>query len=533
MSVNSVDLGDGTFSTGIPYEPPAKAVPPVAGPNPEVTSLAYNEMYTRWEMIDDLWGGTETMQQAGERWLPKMPAEDSTSYYFRLKNSSFFNAFKRTVQFLVGKAFSRPIKLSEDMPEQLKALMDDIDRQGRNLTVFLKDGLEAQVKDGHAIYFVDHPDSGIEEITVGEAKRRGLRPFVIRVDARNFLGWRSEVVDGREILTHARIREIKTERVGRWDETLTTYILVYDRVQDPDTEVYHVLWERWKKIPGNEKEPDEYISVGQGTMDPLTEIPAVPAYGTYEGFFKSKPPLEDLMFLNVDHWRSSSDQRHILHDVRVPIKFCKGFIPGQKPGSDAPAQVVIGPDRIIATTEPNADMKYVEHNGNAINSGFTDLDNIKSDMAVMGAEKLSKKQVFTTATEATHDNSAEDCELATMCRSAEDAWKQVLMYLAQYLRIDSAKVGSIEINKDFGIFPWQVQYLAYLITLNQNAKISDKTLLQMFQRFGAISDIVDIENELTEAKKDAESRPQLTTGPTQPKVPALPASPNPAGPAKP
>jgi hypothetical protein len=309
--------------------------------------------------------------------------------------------------------------------------------------------------------------------------------------------------------------------------------MVYDRVQDPDTLKYHVVWERWEKIPGQGDAPDRYEVVDFGTMDPQTEIPAVPAYGTFEGFFRSKPPLEDLMYLNIDHWRSSSDQRHILHDVRVPIKFCKGFIPGQKPGSDATGKVVIGPDRLIATTEPNADMKYVEHQGHAISSGFTDLENIKVDMAMMGAEKLAKKLVFTTATESMHDNTAEDSELSAMCRSAEDAWKKVLRFLAIYLGIKGDNVGSITLNKDFGIFPWQVQYLAYLLQLNEGGKLSDKSLLQAFQRFGALPDVIDLDKELSQAKKDFDAAAAKNPGGvTQPKVPALPSSTNPAGPAK-
>jgi hypothetical protein len=530
MSEYSTQLGDGDFATGRPYQP-VQAVPlPTRGPNPETPCFAYEEMIDHFCMIDDMWGGTETMQEAGQKWLPMLPGEDAEGYQFRLLNSSFFNAFKRTVQFLVGKAFSRPIKIGEKVPKEIKDLLDDIDTQGSSINIFLKEALTSQVKDGHVIFLVDHPDTGENPISVGEKNRRGLRPYVVKINPRNFLFWRSQVIDGKEYLTHVRIRETTIEPDGGWGEKEVVRVRVYDRVFDFEQSKYRVSWRLFRKIPGNQQVPDEYVEEGSGTMDPQTEIPIVCAYGEYQGFFRSCPPLLDLMFLNLDYWRSNSDQRHILHVARVPIKFAKGFIPGQRPGSDAPGKVVIGPDRLIATTEVNADLKYVEHTGQAIGSGFTDLENIKADMATMGAEKLAKKQVFTTATESVHDNTAEDSELSAMCKSLEDAFKYVFYYLAVYLGIETGELGEIEINKDFGIFPWQVQYLAYLIQLNQSGKISDKLLLQTFQRFGALADIVDIEAELKAAEVDAKKNLPLMLGTSQSK---LPASPNPAGPAKP
>ena len=69
-------------------------------------------------------------------------------------------------------------------------------------------------------------------------------------------------------------------------------------------------------------------------------------------------PLLDLAWLNIAHWQSSSDQRHVLTVARFPMLA----------GSGVPenTNVVVGPDRMLTT--PNADGKfyYVEHTGAAI-----------------------------------------------------------------------------------------------------------------------------------------------------------------------
>jgi hypothetical protein len=515
MSQNSTDLGDGTFATGIPYQP-AEQQPTPYTPDPSTTSMAYREMKAGWDMVDAIWGGTRTMMNS--QFLIQDEGESSDSYALRLARSVFFNATKRTIQMLVGKPFSKPVTWDKTMDPEMKKWMDDVDRAGMCADLLLKDTLRNQIKDGHAIYLIDYDAVG-DPTTLNqkEAEDLGLRPYVTLVDARDVLFWRSDVVNGKQILVHIRIREVTTEPDGEWGEKTVKRIRVFDRgVFDPlETGALQlcVRWTLYREDDTNKDKP-VWIREASGFLQAvgnkyLIEIPIVAAYGMRKGYFESELPLEDLMWLNIDHWRSASDQRNILHHARVPKLFAKGFIPGAKTGETTVGKVTLGPDRLIATDNPQGDLKYVETEGNAIDAGRQNCEDIKMEMAVMGAEKLVKKTVFSTATESMHDNTAEDSELGAMCKSLEDAWADVLRFMAIYAGKDEATAGSIEINKDFGIFPWQLQILASLIQLYTLGAITQETLLTEFQRLGALSDVLVIEDEVKSALAEIPQRAKV------------------------
>jgi hypothetical protein len=532
----SIDAGNGEYATGIPYKPPVDKKPS----GPETPCLAYTERVPEWEMVDAMWGGTSTMQAAGRTYLPQDPGESNEAFATRLERSIFFNAFKRTVQMLVGKPFSKPIKFSNDMKDaDLKEWFNDIDRQGHHVDVFLKDAFRDQVRDGIVIFLVDYPRVTEEKITVAEKQRRGIRPYIVKVDPRNLLFWKTEVIDGQEKLTQVRIREIKVEADGEWGEKTTIYIRVYRRVEmlvdvnqpfgptEPG-----VMWQLYRRDDDGERPVYTLVEDGQLLSEKnerIPEIPIVAAYAEQVAVLESNVPLKDLMELNLDHWRSSSDQRHILHVARVPIKFAKGFIPGAKAGStDVPAKINLGPDRVVATENDKADFKYVEPPaGTAIDSGRTNLEDIKIEMAVLGAEKLVKKTVFSTATEQIHDNTAEDSELSAMARSLEDAFLHVMQFMFVWTGKDPKTTGTIEINKEFGIFPWQIQILANLLNLWAQGGLSHTTLIEEFKRLGALSDVLNVDLEVKVASAEFAKKQETQLAAKTKLLNAAPAGPGP------
>ena len=104
-----------------------------------------------------------------------------------------------------------------------------------------------------------------------------------------------------------------------------------------------------------------------------------------------RPPLMDLALLNLAHWQSSSDQRHILHVARVPLLFARNLRPGEN-GLD------IGPNRLIVGDSDGADLKFVEHSGSAIEAGRQDLVDLEDRMAVMGLDLIARRPGSATAT---------------------------------------------------------------------------------------------------------------------------------------
>jgi len=66
-------------------------------------SSAVEKMAQEWPVISALMGGTRTMRETGQQFLPKWPKEDDESYKARLLSAVLHNVFKRTVKILAYK----------------------------------------------------------------------------------------------------------------------------------------------------------------------------------------------------------------------------------------------------------------------------------------------------------------------------------------------------------------------------------------------------------------------------------------------
>jgi peptidoglycan L-alanyl-D-glutamate endopeptidase CwlK len=56
-----------------------------------------------WPLIDALMGGTKAMRGAGDRYLPRWPAEERDSYQARLATATLFPAYERTVSIMTAE----------------------------------------------------------------------------------------------------------------------------------------------------------------------------------------------------------------------------------------------------------------------------------------------------------------------------------------------------------------------------------------------------------------------------------------------
>ena len=106
-------------------------------------ALAVNEqseqvatLAKEWPLLEALQEGTPAMRKGRTMFLPKWPNEEAQSYDARVATATLFPAYRRTVTVMAGKPFAEPAVLNEDVPAQVKALAEDVDRAGVNLHAF-------------------------------------------------------------------------------------------------------------------------------------------------------------------------------------------------------------------------------------------------------------------------------------------------------------------------------------------------------------------------------------------------------------
>jgi hypothetical protein len=451
-------------------------------------SAIYKAQAEAWALPRALMGGTRAMREAGKTYLPQEPAESDRAYQIRLRRSTLFNGYEKTVGDMSAKVFAKPIALGDDVPGELATWAENIDLAGRNLQVFGLHVLADAMQAGIGFLLVDMPtplkaeDLG-REPTLADEQKAGARPYLCHVRAEDLIGFKSETIAGVETVTQVRIRECVEEEDpdNPFEKRKVTQIRV----------LYPGGFEIWRQIE------EQWRVVSSGATS-LAKITIVPVYLNRTGFFQGSPPLQNLADLNVAHWQSASDQRNILHAARVPILFGSG-IP-----EDAPP-VQIGAAAMTRSSDPHAKLVFVEHSGAAIGAGRDDLKDLEAQMQALGLELVMPKSGSVTATGEALDAAAMNAPLAIMAQALQDALEAAFGLMAEYagLKGNADKLGgSLTVNKDFGVSMRDAADLTALQSARNAGDITAETLLREFKRRGVLSDEVDPETEVEKAKDD-------------------------------
>lgn len=468
---------------------------------------AYSKMELRWKLPEALWGGTDAMRKKGITYLPQDEKESDQAYMVRLNRSFLFNGFKKTVNTMVGKVFSKPIILKEDVNPKIKEWAESVDSEGRSLNIFAEDVLRESMKWGLCHVFVDMPKAPANA-TLADEQKLNLKPYWNKVIPQHLIGWRSIKVGSKDILTNIRIWEEYTESDGDYGEKMV------QRIREVDIDSYKVWELRNVVVAGKASTQQEWQLVEQGVMT-LGYIPLFTVYTQREGFMIGSPPLEDLCWINVAHWQSSSDQRHILHVARVPILFGSGL-------GDSADKIVVGPNRMIAGPD-NSDLKYVEHSGKAIESGRDDLKDLESQMKIMGLELLLPNTTGggQTATAKSLDYADVNSPLQFMALALQDSLEIGLQITADWLKLGEGAGGSAKVNTDYGITLRDAADVQALIQARIAGEISDETFWTELKRRNILSEDFDPvkEKSLIEKEQKADAEQAMAIAAAKPPAP--------------
>ncbi|MGR2662472.1 DUF4055 domain-containing protein [Chromobacterium haemolyticum] len=449
-------------------------------------SALIDEMAECLPMIKCLMGGTEAMREAGALYLPKWPSEAEQDYKVRKSVATLFPAFEWTVDVLSGKPFSKPVSW-DGVPKDIEALFGDIDLQGTNLHNFLYEVTHSAVSDGFCGILVEYPQaSGVK--SRADEKKAGLRPYWVKIDLHSLLDVRFERISGKQVISQLRFVELVVEPDP--EDEFSQLCIEQVRVIEP------TRWRTYREKQVANAREKEWVLHDEG-VNTLGVVPFVPVYGKRKGHFKSKPPLAELAYLNVEHWQSKSDQQTILHVARVPLLFLRCF--GER-------DIVIGAHSALISNDEKSDARYIEHSGDAIEAGRLSLQDLEDQMRQIGAELLVVKPGRMTIAQTRADNEPQTCALQRIVQAVEGAADQALSFTAAWMKQPTS--GSIDIFSDFGVANQAEATLQFLLDMNQEGKISDETLFEEVQRRGLVNDMLTWKAEKARIKKSPPSPDQ-------------------------
>ncbi|HKJ73745.1 MAG TPA: DUF4055 domain-containing protein [Alphaproteobacteria bacterium] len=439
--------------------------------DPSTTSYAWDAMAPKWDMIETLLSGTDAMRDAGEKYLPRHSEESDGNYDERLERCTLFNMMELTLEALVGKPFSDPLKINDDVPQEIQQILHDVDLQGNDISTFARHWFREGLAKSFAHVLVDYPVLTEEQRrgrTLADDRREGRRPYWVLIKPENVIFAAAENINGREVLTHVRIKEEVVVREG-FAENVVSRV----RVLEPG------MFQVWEFVRQNKRRKGEWKIVAEGATG-LNFIPLVTFYSNRSSLMFGKPPLEDLAHLNIRHWQSTADQINVLTVARFPILAVAGAT------DSTGTTMAIGPRQLLGTKDPNGRFYYVEHSGKAIEAGRQDLMDLEQMMASYGAEFLKRRSGNVTATGRALDSAEAMSSLQDAAIRFNDTVNKALDMTATWLDLPDG--GTVEIKQDYGPSKVSDQMLKTLLEARKNGDLSREDLLDQLKQLQILSD---------------------------------------------
>jgi hypothetical protein len=482
----------------------------VSSPHPD-----YLSALPSWLRARDVLAGEDAIKADGEKYLPRIDSQSDEEYEAYLRRAAFFNATARTAEGYVGLLFRRPpfLKLppsneparssrrqeapiSDSGPAPASsiqnpvsepassiqnpvsaAFLSDCDLLGSSFSAYAKHIVTEVIAVGRAGTLIDWEDQAEQ------------RPYVTFYSAEQILNWRVERVGGKNVPTLIVLKETgKLPGTPLSDPFLDDSVdqirvlkLIADSPGGPRSVVIE-LWQLLQPQPG--AKPDWQIVATKKPLrlgKPLSRIPFVfhgPRHSRPE---VDAPPLNNIITVNLDHYRLDADYKHGLHYTALPTAWVSGF--------DKSATLKLGSSTAWVADSAGATAGFLEFTGQGLTSFERAMDRDERLMAVLGSRLLEdQKKVGETAQAIELRQSGENSILGSIAESVSESLTQVLRWAHWWTSSEALPEATTEesilvrLNTDFSTRGMASDELQAIVKAWQASAISRDTMLELFRK---------------------------------------------------
>ena len=480
----------------------------------------YEAVLAEWELVRDQLAGTPAMRgvspaQIGQQsyinqaersygsspWLLRLPTDNDDSYRMRWERAFYFGAYPDAVKRIAAKPFQEPVVV-RGYPEGhvIEDLKQNIDRRGTTLHRFACGHFETKIAYGvshvmlakpgrdriPAEYFL--PDGSVSELGL---RRFSLRPYLRRVHPMRVVAWEfEEGPDGAPDLMEVRIRDDQWEQVGGeyvWVERIHVYYMDAGQAR-------RVTYRRLADNREETQSVEEEIDLG---------LPFIPLYSDSaretenpDEAMVCRPPMADLLYLNLQHFQESAEQ-----SVALLMARSEGIVEigAREEDIKRPLAFGLGRAKRTSSTPDEYDLKFVGPSGVGVEHGRESLREIESRMAKLGAQPLIRQSGNVTARGTMADEAKVEAEAEKMARSTEDFFERV------FRDIDAIEYGAegsderldgfeIDIFADFGFnFADTSDRAKLVLELNKAGIYPDRLVIETWRALKLLPEETDAE----------------------------------------
>jgi hypothetical protein len=437
-----------------------------------------------WEDCRTVFAGERAVKLAGRRYLPQLSARQNFSDYEAYKGRAlFFNAVARTIQGLVGAVFRKDPAVEFTDEDQLA----DVTLTGVPFAAFARGVLQEVLTVGRYGVLLDMATSN------------GRRPYLAGYRAEDIINWNTARRGGDEILTRVVLSETVSEPDP--DDSFVAKPVEQLRVLELDNDQRYsvTIWRRvrgWIKGRFGSEAPfqivEEFFPMRLGQR--LDFIPFCffgPSGITPD---VEKPPLLDLVDVNLSHYRSSADLEHGRHWTGLPTLFFAGL--------DEKHEIAIGSAQAIVASDSNAKGQFIEFSGQGLRALEMALQEKQRLMAVLGARLLEDQKRDAETAEAMRIRQSGDSATLRSITTAVSQGLTLLLTWWQWWGSGSTATVNVSLNEDFmdkSLTPGELQAL---LAAWQSGGISWQTLFWNLTRSQAARPGISAEQEKHEIETE-------------------------------
>jgi len=406
----------------------------------------------KWKLCRDVISGKDDIFDSGEIYLPKLSEQTPDEYAAYQLRAGWYGATDRTKIALKGMIFRKDPVTTYKNPK-VEEFLKDVTMDGVSAIGFASMAIDEVLETGRGGILVDYhlQDSGDRPGTAADAEAKKLRSYVQLYSAEQIIGVVSKRVNNQTIITQIRLREVE-ENISSEDEFKKTTRRIVRVLEINSDGVYQ---QRIFSEEAKSESDDSSGDYGRFTEDKNIIIPKKNGETfSYIPFFflgvqdmdmgYDKPPLLDLCEVNLDYFRTKSDYKHGLHFTGLPTVIITGH------GNAEGTTYRIGSTVAWVFEEEGADAKYLEFQGQGLSESREELQNLKNDMASLGARMLTAEKKQVEAAESHRiKRSGEQSLLASMANSSSEALSRALNEALSWNGIEDEL--SLRLNTDFNI----------------------------------------------------------------------------------
>ncbi len=407
-----------------------------------------------FNFIDDLSDGWSSIVNKKSIYLPKEHNEDDKSYKARHTKALYEDSFNTTINGLTGLIFKKEIIYNDDIPTQLKPMIENADMQGNHFDILIEKLFDGAIRKGISFALIDIPN--VENIqNKADEIKNNIRPFITLIDPKNVTSWKTKNINGQIILSQVKIREYIQIEDDKNPYALKT------------VEQYRVLEVGTYRIIRNTQENEKIIEDGYTY---LNYIPLVALNLNAKGFFESFPPFFDLGKLNIAHYQIQSDLNYSNHIANVPILKMLGF------DAEEVKNITISVNKAIISTNESAKLEWLSWDGAGAENSERMLNRIEKKMLDYGLSVISS-DTATTATEINISTNQSQSKLNKWIRLLIDSIQIILKHSAGFYGLNEG--GSISIDADILSQPLDASQVATLNNMVLSGTMSLDTMYKM------------------------------------------------------